>query len=126
MIAIPLDKKDSTTISELFGNSAYFAFLNEVTGHFKVVKNQGCGDGLETAKFLSNQHINSTIFFHMGEGIFNSLQESGMKVYSCVKNYLSIDEIYRQFLSNKCKEVTKANSSTLLDSGSSSCTCSSK
>ena len=60
-------------------------------------------DGLETAKFLSNQHINSTIFFHMGEGIFNSLQESGMKVYSCVKNYLSIDEIYRQFLSNKCK-----------------------
>ena len=128
MIAIPLDKKDSTTISELFGNTAYFAFLNEETGHFKVVKNQGCGDGLETAKFLSAQQINSTIFFHMGEGIFNFLQENGTKVYSCVKNYLSIDEIYRQFLTNKSKEVTKANSSTLLDSGmpSGSCACSSK
>ena len=128
MIAIPLDKKDSTTISELFGNTAYFAFLNEETGHFKVVKNQGCGDGLETAKFLSAQQINSTIFFHMGEGIFNFLQENGTKVYSCVKNYLSIDEIYRQFLTNKSKEVTTANSSTLLDSGmpSGSCACSSK
>lgn len=127
MIAIPLDKKDSTTISELFGNSAYFAFLNEETGYFKVVKNQACGDGLETAKFLSKQNIDSTIFYHMGEGIFNFFQEKKLKVYSCVKNYLSIDEIYRQILSDKCKLVTKSNCSTLLDSGmpSGSCACSS-
>lgn len=128
MLAIPLDKVDSTTISELFGNSAYFAFLDEETGDYRVVKNEGCGDGLETAKFLLDQNISNTIFFHMGEGIFNFFQENGLKVYSCVKNYLSIDEIYRQFLSSKCKEVTKSNSTTLLDSGmpSGSCACSSK
>jgi predicted Fe-Mo cluster-binding NifX family protein len=126
MIAIPLDKKESTVISNLYGNTPYFALLNEDTGHFKVIKNKGCGDGIETAKFISAQNANATIFFYMGEGIFNFFQEEGLKVYSSVKRYLSIDEIYTQFLSNNCKEVTKSNSSTLIDSGSTSCTCSSK
>ena len=53
-------------------------------------------------------------------------EEAGLKVYSCMKSSLSIDEIYRELLSSSCKEVTKENCSTLLDSGSSSCTCSSK
>jgi len=124
MIAIPLDKEESTVISKLYGNSPYFAFLNEDTGTFKVVENKGCGDGIETAKFISEQKIDSTIFYHMGEGIYNFFQENGLKVYSCVKSYLSIDEIYLQVLEQKCKEVTKSNSSTLLDSGTASCTCS--
>ena len=124
MIAIPLDKEESTVISKLYGNSPYFAFLNEDTGTFKVVENIGYGDGIETAKFISEQKIDSTIFYHMGEGIYNFFQENGLKVYSCVKSYLSIDEIYLQVLEQKCKEVTKSNSSTLLDSGTASCTCS--
>jgi len=126
MIAIPLDRKESTVISKLYGNSPYFALLNEETGSFKIVKNEGCGDGIETAKFISSHKVDSTIFFHMGEGIYNFFQEKGLKVYSCVKSYLSIDEIYRQYLSKKCKEVTKSNCSTLLDSGTTSCSCSSK
>lgn len=128
MIAIPLDKEESTVISKLYGNSPYFAFLNEDTGTFKVVKNQGFGDGIKTAKFISEQKIDSTIFYHMGEGIYNFFQENGLKVYSCVKSYLSIDEIYLQVLEQKCKEVTKSNSSILLDSGTASftCSCSSK
>lgn len=126
MIAIPLDKKESTVISKLYGNSPYFAFLDEETGYFKVVENEGCGDGIETAKFISSNNADSTIFFHMGEGIFNFFQEEGLKVYSCVKNFLSIEEIYIQSLSDKCKEVTKSNCLSLLDSGSTSCTCSSK
>ena len=126
MIAIPLEKKESTVISKLYGNTPYFAFLNEETGYFKVVENLGCGDGIETAKFISSQKIDSTIFYHMGEKIYDYLKDKGLKVYSCIKNPLSIDEIYRELLSNSCKEVTKSNSATLLDSGSSSCTCSSK
>lgn len=123
MIAIPLDKKCSTVISELYGNSAYFALLNEDTGDFKVIKNEGCGNGLDTAKFISNQNITSTICFYMGEGIYNFLQEKGLKVYSCLKNHVSLDEIYFQLLQERCKEITKSNSSTLLDSGTSSCSC---
>jgi predicted Fe-Mo cluster-binding NifX family protein len=128
MIAIPLDKNESTVISSLYGNTPYFAFLDEETGTFNVVENKGCGDGIETAKFLSEQKVDSTIFYHMGEGIYNFFQEKGLKVYSCVKNYLSIDEIYLQVIDQNCKEVTKSNCSALLDSGTTSntCSCSSK
>lgn len=126
MIAIPLEKKESTVISKLYGNTPYFAFLDEETGTFKVVENKGCGDGIETAKFISSQNVDSTIFYHMGEKIFEYFEKAGLKVYSCIKSSLSIDEIYRQLLASNCKEVTKSNCATLLDSGSSSCTCSSK
>ena len=126
MIAIPLDKMESTQISKLYGNAAFFALLDEETGSFKVIENPSCGDGMNTAKFVFSQNVDSTIFYHMGEKIFEYFEEAGLKVYSCMKSSLSIDEIYRELLSSSCKEVTKENCSTLLDSGSSSCTCSSK
>ncbi len=75
MIAIPLEKKESTVISKLYGNTPYFAFLDEETGTFKVVENKGCGDGIDTAKFISSQNVDSTIFYHMGEKIFNILKK---------------------------------------------------
>jgi len=126
MIAIPLDKKESTTISELYGNTPYFALLNEETGIFKVVENQGCGDGIDTAKFVSEKNIDSTIFYYMGEKVYDFLEDKGLKVYSCLKSHSSIDEIYMQLLVNKAKLVTKENSSALLDSGNSACTCKAK
>ena len=126
MIAIPLDTKESTVISKLYGNSAYFAFLNEETGAFKVLKNTACGDGMDTAEFVSKQNVDSTIFYYMGEKVFDNLKEKGLKVYSCLQTHLSIDEIYQSLLTNNCKEVTKENSSTLLDSGNSACTCKTK
>ncbi|MDD2895111.1 MAG: NifB/NifX family molybdenum-iron cluster-binding protein [Aliarcobacter sp.] len=126
MIAIPLDKKESTTISKLYGNTPYFALLNEETGTFKVVENQGCGDGIDTAKFVSEKNIDSTIFYYMGEKVYDFLEDKGLKVYSCLKTHYSIDEIYMQLLVNKAKLVTKENSSALLDSGNSACTCKAK
>ena len=126
MIAIPLDKKESTTISELYGNTPYFAFLDEETGTFKVVENQGCGDGMNTAAFVSDKNIDSTIFYYMGEKVYDFLEDKGLKVYSCLKTHCSIDEIYMQLLVNKAKLVTKENSSALLDSGNSACTCKAK
>lgn len=124
MIAIPLDKESSTVISKLYGNSPFFALLNEDTGSFTVVENKGCGDGIETAKFLSTQGIDGTIFYHMGTKIYDYFSEQKLKVYSSVKNALSLDEIYRQFLNHNYKEVTSLNSQTLLDSGT--CTCGTK
>ena len=126
MIAIPLDKKESTTISELYGNTPYFALLNEETGIFKVVENQGCGDGIDTARFVSEKNIDSTIFYYMGEKVYDFLEDKGLKVYSCLKKHLSLDEIYQNLLNGNCKEVTNENSSELLDSGNSACTCKAK
>lgn len=126
MIAIPLDNKESTVISKLYGNSAYFALLNEETGAFKVLKNTVCGDGMDTAKFITSLKVDSTIFYYMGEKVYDNLKEKGLKVYSCLKKHLSLDEIYQNLLNGNCKEVTKENSSELLDSGNSACTCKTK
>lgn len=123
MIAIPLSKSTDTTISDLYGNAKYFALLNPTTGDFTVEENAGCGNGLDTAKFVKDLGASSTIFYHMGEGVFKNLYENGIKVFSATKMYLSIEDIYRSILENSCKLVTKDNCDSLLDSGTTSCAC---
>lgn len=124
MIAIPLSNNESTTISDLFGNAPFFALLDPVSGYFKVKENKGCGDGVDTAVCVKDLGATSTIFYHMGEGVFNQLDTDGIKVYSSSKIYMSIEEIYRKYLKGECKLVTKDNCESLLDSGSTSCNCS--
>lgn len=126
MVAIPLSESSSTTLSDLYGNATHFALLDTTSGYFKVAENDGCGDGVDTANCVKDLGATSTIFYHMGEGVFNQLDENGVKVYSASKVYLTIEEIYRKFLKGDCKLVTKENSDSLLDTGSSSCTCSKK
>ncbi len=126
MLAIPLSKSSSTTISDLYGNAPFFAFLNTLTGEMTVEKNDGCGSGSDTAMFVKKSGATSTIFYHMGEGVFNTLYKEQVKVFTSKKNFLSIDEIYQNFLNEETIAVTKDNAKTLLDSGSASCTCGSK
>ncbi|WP_321313427.1 NifB/NifX family molybdenum-iron cluster-binding protein [Halarcobacter sp.] len=123
MIAIPLNKDNDTTISDLYGNAPYFALLDSKTGTFTVEENSGCGNGLDTAKFVKDAGATSTIFYHMGEGVFKNLYENGIKVFSATKMYLSIEDIYRSILDNTSKLVTKDNCESLLDSGTTSCSC---
>jgi len=123
MIAIPLNKNDDTTISDLYGNAPYFALLDLKNGSFTVEENLGCGNGLQTAKFIKDIGATSTIFFHMGKGVFKNLYENNIKVFSSKKNYLSIEEIYRGILDDIYKEVNKENCDSLLDSGTTSCSC---
>lgn len=123
MIAIPLNKKSSTIISELYGNAPYFAMLNIDNGDFTVKKNTACGNGLDTAEFIKSLGASSTIFYHMGEGLYNCLTKNGIKVISATKNHFTIDDIYRLLLNNKQIVLNKNNYKELLDSGTSSCTC---
>lgn len=124
MLAIPIDTAQSTVISELYGNAPFFALMDLHTGNFSVVKNEGLGDGEDTAQFVVNSGVASTIFYHMGEGLFNRLNDAHVKVYSCAKVSVNLDEIYRNFLQNDFKLLTSANASSLLDSGN--CTCKKK
>jgi len=124
MLAIPIDTAQSTVISELYGNAPFFALMDLNTGNFSVVKNEGLGDGEDTAQFIANSGISCTIFYHMGEGLFNRLQESDIKVYSCAKVAVNLDEIYLTFLQNDFKLLTPTNALSLLDSGN--CTCKKK
>lgn len=123
MLAIPLDKKDSTTISELYGKAPFFALLDSNVGHFKVVENEVRGSGPKSASFLASLGVSSTIFYHMGEGVYKSFEDEKMSVYTVEHTKCSIDEIYRNMKSSKFQKLTPANYSTLLDSGESDCSC---
>lgn len=123
MIAIPLDSENSTHISDLYGNAPYFAFLNEETGSFNVSENDGCGNGLDTAKFVTDSGASDTVFFHMGEGVFKYLDENGVSVLTVKKEPLSIDQIYMNYLDGSFEKVLTTNAKTLLDPGTASCSC---
>ncbi|RXJ87848.1 NifB/NifX family molybdenum-iron cluster-binding protein [Arcobacter sp. CECT 8985] len=124
MIAIPIDSKDSNTISQYFGNANFFALVDSKSGDVSFCQNRGSGNGIETANFLDDLNVTSTIFYHMGDGVFKTLDKKNIKVYTCEKQNLTIDEIYKKFSNNNTKLVTKNNCNLLLDSGNSSaCTC---
>ncbi|MGB5868475.1 MAG: hypothetical protein WBG69_11445 [Arcobacteraceae bacterium] len=42
MLAIPLDTKNSTTLSKLYGKAPYFALLNMTTKQYSVTQNEIC------------------------------------------------------------------------------------
>ncbi|XPV68489.1 MAG: NifB/NifX family molybdenum-iron cluster-binding protein [Halarcobacter sp.] len=127
MIAIPLSDSTSTTISDLYGNASFFALLDSQSGSFSVIENKGCGNGLDTAKYVIEAGAKSTIFYHMGEGVYKHLNENKIKVYSSSKVFLTLEDIYNDVKSNSCKEVTLTNYESLLDPGTptGSCECSS-
>lgn len=118
MLAIPIDTKDSTTISELFGNAPYFALLDTQIGNFKVVENKVKGKGPKSAEFLNSFGATATIFYHMGEGVYNAFIKNGMDVFTSSHTKDSIDSIYRKIKSKKCTKLDNNNFKTLLDPGS--------
>ena len=124
MLAIPIDTAHSTVILELYGNAPFFAFMDLDTGIFSVQKNEGLGDGGDTAKFVAQSGVESTIFYHMGEGLFNRLDENNIDVYSCAKVSVTLDEIYMNFLQDEFKLLTPTNAASLIDAGT--CTCKKK
>ncbi|WP_419770956.1 MAG: NifB/NifX family molybdenum-iron cluster-binding protein [Candidatus Marinarcus sp.] len=124
MIAIPLDTKDSTLISKLYGSAPFFALMDAQTGTFRVVENEGAGDGEDTANFVSSTGTTCTIFYHMGEGLYKCLNENDVDVYSSLQVELTLEDIYVGFLKNDFKKLDDNNVSTLINSGN--CTCAKK
>lgn len=124
MLAIPLDTQDSTTLSKLYGRAPFFALLNPQTGHFRVIENDVVGKGPKSANFLKDQNVKSTIFYHMGEGVYKSFEKNDMSVYTADYNQYSLEEIYRKSKDNKLTQLTENNYEKLLDPGEGeTCTC---
>ena len=117
MIAIPLDSQNSTTISELYGNAPFFALLDGSTGNFSVVENEACGNGPQSAGFLKDKGATSTIYYHMGEGVYKAFVKNGMEVFTSSHSKCSLDEIYRDLLSNSFTKLDDSNYEELLDPG---------
>ena len=123
MLAIPIDSPSSTIISELYGNAPYFALMDE-SGKVLVIENLESGNGPKCAPFLRTKGANSTLFYHMGEGVYKSFVKSAMSVYSVEKNAYSFDEIYQKMQSDSLPKLTDENYELLLDPGTTgSCKC---
>ncbi|MCV6607186.1 MAG: NifB/NifX family molybdenum-iron cluster-binding protein [Campylobacterales bacterium] len=121
MLAIPLDTKESTTISKLYGKAPYFALLNKETGNFSVIENEVVGKGPKSAGFLKEKGADSTVYFHMGEGVYKTFAKESMSVFTVRETFMSIDEIYRDF--GKFQEVDDSNCKELLIPGDPGETC---
>jgi|GEM_PF-681059 len=124
MLAIPIDTKESTTISKLYGRVPYFALLNIQTGNFKVISNEVQGEGPKSGEFLKTKGVSSTIYCYMGEGVYKSFIKNGMEVYTADYNNFTIEEIYQNFLNEKIEKLTNDNYKSLLNPGEGeTCSC---
>ncbi len=122
MLAIPLDEKNSTTISKLYGKAPYFGLYDGV--EFKVVKNEVKGDGPSSAEFLKKNGATSTVFYHMGEGVYNSFVENNMDVYTANYNEYEFPKAYELLSRGELTKLDQSNYKKLLDPGNGgSCQC---
>lgn len=125
MLAIPLDKEESSTISELYGKAPFFGMLDTTNGDLVVIKNEAIGKGPKSAGFLKENGATSTIFYHMGEGVYKSFVKNGMDVFSAEHTKMSIDNIFKEYLNKRLQTVDNSNYKVKLDPGGdgSTCTC---
>jgi predicted Fe-Mo cluster-binding NifX family protein len=117
MLAIPIDKKDSTTLSKLYGRAPFFALLDTEIGNFTVVENEAMGKGPKSAEFLKEKGACATIYYHMGEGVYKGFEKNGMEVYCA--NYCtdSLDLIYQNFKNGLYTKLNSDNFEKFLDPG---------
>lgn len=126
MLAIPLDTKTSTTISKLYGNAPFFGLLDLQSGYFQSIENSAIGKGGEIGGFLKSSGANSTVFYHMGEGVYQGCTKANIEVFSALGDEMSIETIYLKQLDNKLTKLDISNYSSLLnpsDTGSCKCGC---
>ena len=117
MLAIPLDNEFDANISELFGQAPYFGLLNLDDGELTVVKNEVMGEGPKSANFLRSFGVDSAVYYHMGEGVYNSFVENKMDVYTTEHTKMSLNEIHENYLKKKLSKVDGSNYKEKLDPG---------
>jgi predicted Fe-Mo cluster-binding NifX family protein len=122
MLAIPLDNKNSTTISKLYGQAPYFGLFDGK--EFKVIENDVKGDGPASAGFLKQNGADTTIFYHMGEGVYKSFVKNSMDVYSADHNEYLVSQAYEMLKKGELTKLDESNFKELLDPGNGgSCKC---
>ena len=122
MLAIPLDKENSTTISQLYGKVPFFGLFDGEK--LTVIKNEVKGDGPASAEFLKGNGATSTVFYHMGEGVYKGFVKCGMDVYTSKHNEYLVSQAYEMIKSDSLAKLNDKNFKELLDPGNgSSCQC---
>jgi predicted Fe-Mo cluster-binding NifX family protein len=95
MIAIPVKiKKETCSVSTLFGKAKYFALINN--NIIEIVKNEQTS-GKAVAAWLKSKNVNILITSHMREKPFSSLLNDNIQVYLAKDKEVEINKILLQY-----------------------------
>jgi predicted Fe-Mo cluster-binding NifX family protein len=95
MIAIPIKiKKETCSVSTLFGKAKYFALINN--NIIEIVKNEQTS-GKAVAAWLKSKNVNILITSHMREKPFSSLLNDNIQVYLAKDKEAEINKILLQY-----------------------------
>jgi predicted Fe-Mo cluster-binding NifX family protein len=118
MIAIPVENDSTDTMStKLFGNAKFFALVNPMSKAINIIKNEGCGNGIQTANYLLEQGATSAVYGFLGDGPFHVMVREGMSVYWLGKEAIALKQAIDLSLSHSLVRVTPENADQYLDPG---------
>jgi len=124
MIAIPVETDTADPMStKLFGNAQFFALVDPSTNAYKIIPNEGCGNGIKTANYLLEQGASSALYGFLGDGPFHVMIRGGIKVYWLGKETMPLKEAIHTAMSESLVRVTLENSSLYLDPGTAAGAC---
>lgn len=116
MIAVPVDSTrcDPATISEHFGDAAYFALYNCRGQFIHRVVNQGRGSGRSVSRFLAGQGVEQVVFRHLGDKLFGWLTGAKIASFALSDPSMPIDKVVRALRERRLERVTDASLGRLL------------
>ncbi|MGI6642443.1 MAG: NifB/NifX family molybdenum-iron cluster-binding protein [Bacillota bacterium] len=85
-IAVPIDEKDSKSVSISFGRAQYFLIYDTETKESVILDNgvatsASGGAGILAAQFLVDNRVSALITPRCGQNAANVLEAAGVKVY---------------------------------------------
>jgi predicted Fe-Mo cluster-binding NifX family protein len=110
MIAIPVKmNKQDTAVSNLFGKSKYFAFIDG--DNISIEKNE-TESGRAVVEDFSARGVTEVVFQHMGGNPFMLLQKAKIECYNCGEDRVMLDDVIKMY---KNKTLTKVDGTNMAD-----------
>ena len=92
MIAIPLDSRDATTLSQEYIRAPYFALLDTDTGYYKVIDNTKKSSLV--VELISDHGADATVCHMIDDSVCTICEQHGVSVYEVPNGSITIDDIY--------------------------------
>ncbi|WP_345978094.1 NifB/NifX family molybdenum-iron cluster-binding protein [Sulfurimonas sp. HSL3-7] len=94
MIAIPLDRREATTISQEYIKAPFFALLDTDTGYYKVIDNTKKSSLV--VELISDHGADATVCHTFDDSVCTICEQHGMSVFELPKGSVTIDDVYME------------------------------
>ena len=96
MIAIPLDSRDATTLSQEYIRAPFFALLDTDTGYYKVIDNTEKSS--QVVEMISAHGADATVCHTVDDSVSTLCEQHGVSVYEAPNASVTIDDVYLEAL----------------------------